>query len=181
MRVSSSSNESTDEAREVDQEHLVPRASYDNLKEELETAHETIRQRDIRIKRLQSVYQAKSAEFREATASVLGLKLNFYPNGQVRVTSVYDLSCSFVFQPNKKPRSMKEVLNDPEGLNVAGKNQEEGMKMQLIAAGEGGPDELQGLMNTWIRDEMCIPCFLASVTLECFDKWKMEQREAAVA
>ena len=47
------------------------------------------------------VYQSKSAEFREAIASLLGLKLAFYPNGQVRVTSIYDLCASFVFQPAK--------------------------------------------------------------------------------
>ena len=65
---------------------------------------------------------------------------------------------------------MKDVTCDPD----SGGGSEEGMKMQLIAAGEGGPMELERLMNTWIRDEMCIPCFMASVILECYDKWKME-------
>lgn len=47
------------------------------------------------------VFTSKSAEFREAIASILGVKLAFYPNGQVRVTSMYDLGASFVFQPTK--------------------------------------------------------------------------------
>lgn len=31
----------------------------------------------------------------------MGVKLAFYPNGQVRVTSLYDLNASFVFGPDK--------------------------------------------------------------------------------
>lgn len=97
------------------------------------------------------MFTAKSAEFREAIASILGLKLAFYPNGQVRVTSIYDLSASFVFQP------------PPNG---------DGARMQLVAQGEGGPQELPQLMHYWVEEEQCIPGFLASVTLECYDKSK---------
>jgi mitotic spindle assembly checkpoint protein MAD1 len=85
----------------------------------------------------------------------MGVKLAFYPNGQVRVTSQYDLSASFVFQPTRA-----------EGA---------GARMQLIAQGEGGPQELPQLMRNWVEQEQCIPCFLASVTLECYDKWKHER------
>ena len=157
----------------TESEHLVPRASYDVLKEEVTSLQDNLAQKEKRLLRLQQVFTAKSAEFRDAIAAILGLKLAFYPNGQVRVTSVYDLAASFVFQPNTKPKSiMKSLGKDPE------EGSEEGMKMQLIAAGEGAPIEMEGLMNTWIRDEMCIPCFMASVTLECYDKRKMEQRAA---
>lgn len=99
------------------------------------------------------MFTSKSAEFREAIASILGLKLAFYPNGQVRVTSVYDLCASFVFQPTSK---------------------NEGARMQLVAQGEGGPQDLPQLMRYWIEEEQCIPGFLASVTLECYDKSKRE-------
>ena len=101
------------------------------------------------------VFTSKSAEFREAIASILGLKLAFYPNGQVRVTSVYDLSASFVFQPASKT----------EGL---------GAKMQLVAQGEGGPQELPQLMRYWLEEEECIPGFMAGITMECYDKSKRE-------
>jgi mitotic spindle assembly checkpoint protein MAD1 len=105
------------------------------------------------------VFTAKSAEFREAIASILGLKLAFYPNGQVRVTSVYDLSASFVFQP--APKSSDTTSG-------------EAARMQLIAQGEGGPQDLPQLMRYWVEDEQCIPGFLASVTLECWEKVKRE-------
>jgi mitotic spindle assembly checkpoint protein MAD1 len=67
------------------------------------------------------------------------------------VTSVYDLNAAFVFQPTSNA---------------------EGVKMQLVAQGEGGPQDLPNLMQYWIENEQCIPGFLASVTLECYDKSK---------
>jgi mitotic spindle assembly checkpoint protein MAD1 len=70
---------------------------------------------------------------------------------------MYDLNASFVFQPTSK-------------------NAEEGMTMQLVAKGEGGPQDLPQMMRYWIEEEECIPGFLASVTLEC---WDMRKRERA--
>jgi len=49
--------------------------------------------------------------------------------------------------------------------------------MQLVAQDEGGPQELPQLMRNWVEIEQSIPCFLACVTLGCYDKWKRE-REA---
>jgi mitotic spindle assembly checkpoint protein MAD1 len=71
------------------------------------------------------------------------------------VTSIYDLTASFVFQPTSKDT--------------------EGMRMQLVAQGEGGPQDLPQMMQYWIEGEECIPGFMASVTLEC---WDMKKREA---
>ena len=101
------------------------------------------------------MFTSKSKEFREAIASILGVKFAFYPNGQVRVTSIYDLCASFVFQP------------------TATTNGENG-RMQLVAQVEGGPPEIPQLMRYWIEEEQCPPGFLASVTLECYDKSKRE-------
>ena len=69
----------------------------------------------------------------------------------MRVTSTYDLNASFVFQP---------------ASNTGG------MKMQLVAQGEGGPQDLANMMQYWIETEQCPPGFMASVTLECYDNWK---------
>jgi hypothetical protein len=53
--------------------------------------------------------------------------------------------------------------------------------MQLVAQGEGGPQELPQLMRNWVQIEQRIPCFLASVTLECYDdEWRREVREGTV-
>ncbi|KAG1792783.1 spindle assembly checkpoint component Mad1 [Suillus plorans] len=156
LRELESSGAVVDEGR-VPRNDLVPRESWDVLDKEKKDLEEVVKQKEKRLLRLQQVFTAKSAEFREAIASILGLKLAFYPNGQVRVTSIYDLSASFVFQPLTKP----------------GENGE-GARMQLIAQGEGGPQDLPQLMRFWVNEEQCIPGFLASVTLECYDKSKRE-------
>ena len=51
------------------------------------------------------------------------------------------------------------------------------MKMQLVALGEGGPEELPQLMRYWVEQEQCIPGFLANVTLQCYEKQKMEEKQ----
>ncbi|KAH6879726.1 hypothetical protein BKA70DRAFT_1391416 [Coprinopsis sp. MPI-PUGE-AT-0042] len=77
--------------------------------------------------RLQQVYP----RIREAIASILGLKLAFYPNRQVRVTSMYDLNASFIFQPASK---------------------EQARGCSWFAQGEGGPQDLPSLMKYLDRD-----------------------------
>ncbi|KAJ7590642.1 MAD-domain-containing protein [Mycena floridula] len=135
-------------------EQLVPRASWELVNEEKLELEDALKQKEKRLLRLQQIFQSKSAEFREAIAAILGVKLAFYPNGQVRVTSMFDLQASFVFQPDKPG---------------------EGTTMQLIAQGEGGPQDLPQMMQYWIGKEQCLPGFLASVTLECYEKSKKEQ------
>ncbi|KAH8991756.1 MAD-domain-containing protein [Lactarius hatsudake] len=141
-----------------DEEQLVPRASWAAVCEEKAQLEAELKQRDKRMLRLRQVFAGKTAEFREALSAILGVKLAFYDNGQVRVTSQYDLGAAFVFQPAPK---------DGSGG---------GARMQLVAQGEGGPQELPQLMRNWVEIEQSIPCFLASVTLECYDKWKREQQ-----
>ncbi|KAH9021960.1 MAD-domain-containing protein [Lactarius pseudohatsudake] len=141
------------------EEQLVPRASWAAVREEKAQLEAELKQRDKRMLRLRQVFAGKTAEFREALSAILGVKLAFYDNGQVRVTSQYDLGAAFVFQPAPK---------DGSGGG--------GARMQLVAQGEGGPQELPQLMRNWVEIEQSIPCFLASVTLECYDKWKREQQ-----
>ena len=146
-------------AHEEQQQQLVPRASWVAVCEEKAQLEAELKQRDKRMLRLRQVFAAKTAEFREALSAILGVKLAFYDNGQVRVTSQYDLGAAFVFQPAPK-----------DGAGGGG-----GARMQLVAQGEGGPQELPQLMRNWVEMEQSIPCFLASVTLECYDRWKREQ------
>lgn len=139
-------------------EALIPRESWDVLDKEKKELEEVVKQKEKRLLRLQQVFTAKSAEFREAITSLLGFKLAFYPNGQVRMTSIYDLSASFVFQP-------------PNKTNADGND----ARLQLVAQGEGGPQDLPQLMDYWVGEEQCMPGFLASITLECYDRSKRER------
>src|SRR6266403_640188 len=143
------------------EEDLVPRASWLAVCEQKIQLEDELRQKEKRMLRLRQVFTAKTAEFREALSAILGVKLAFYDNGQVRVTSQYDLGAAFVFQP---------AARSSEGAGGG-----DGARMQLVAQGEGGPQELPQLMRNWVEVEQSIPCFLASVTLECYDKWKRER------
>jgi len=80
---------------------LVPRASWAAVCEEKAQLEEELRQKEKRMLRLRQVFAAKTAEFREALSAILGVKVAFYDNGQVRVTSQYDLGAAFILQPAK--------------------------------------------------------------------------------
>ena len=149
----------------TEEEQLVPRASWLAVCEQKAQLEDELRQKEKRMLRLRQVFTAKTAEFREALSAILGVKLAFYDNGQVRVTSQYDLGAAFVFQPAR-------TTSSGEGAGAGGGS---GARMQLVAQGEGGPQELPQLMRNWVEIEQSIPCFLASVTLECYDKWKRER------
>src|SRR5579863_1621414 len=142
---------------------LVPRASWVAVCQEKAQLEEELRQKEKRMLRLRQVFAAKTTEFREALSAILGIKVAFYDNGQVRVTSQYDLGAAFVFQPA------------PRDASGSGGSNAGAARMQLVAQGEGGPQELPQLMRNWVEIEQSIPCFLASVTLECYDKWKRER------
>jgi mitotic spindle assembly checkpoint protein MAD1 len=74
---------------------------------------------------------AKTAEFREALSAILGVKVAFYDNGQVRVTSQYDLGTVFVFQPAPRDPATKGGGGGSGGSSGA-------ERMQLVVQGEGG-------------------------------------------
>ncbi|KIY68425.1 MAD-domain-containing protein [Cylindrobasidium torrendii FP15055 ss-10] len=130
---------------------MVPRESWELISQEKQALQEEVKKREKRLLRLQQVFASKSQEFREAIESILGVRLAFYQNGQVRVTSSFDLRASFVFSP---------------GAGGGG-------KMQLVAHGDGVPEDLERIMRYWVGEEQCIPAFMATVTMESFETSKM--------
>ncbi|KAJ7248642.1 spindle assembly checkpoint component Mad1 [Mycena haematopus] len=136
--------------------HFIPKESWDAVCKERDELQGMVKQKETRLKRLKEVFSSKAEEFKESIAALLGVKLAFFPSGQVRVTSLYDLSATFVFKP---------AAFGGGSTNA----------MQLMAQGEGGPQDLPNLMSYWVGSEQCIPGFLASVTLELYEKWKQER------
>jgi mitotic spindle assembly checkpoint protein MAD1 len=112
------------------------------------------------------VFAAKTAKFCETLSAILGVNVAFYDDGQVWVTSQYDLGSAFVFRP--APRTVAVAVAVRE------------RRMQLIAQGEGGLLELPQLMRNCVEFEQSTPCFLASITLECYDKWKREREMSVI-
>ena len=127
-----------------------------------------LRQKEKCMLHLRQVFTAaKTAEFCEVLSAILGVKVAFYDNRQVRVALQYDLSAVFVFQPAPWDPATKDGCGGSSSNWGAA-------RMQLVEQG-GGPQELPQLMRNWVEIEQSIPCFLVSVTLDCYDKWKRER------
>jgi mitotic spindle assembly checkpoint protein MAD1 len=158
-----------------DREGLIPRESWDNLSVEKEELLSTIAQKELRLLRLKQVrlntfqinsynliavtccqvFNAKAGEFREAVSSILGYRLAFQST-RVRLTSMFDVAASMVFDSISKAES--------KGLADVGT-----MKLISLGDGEVGPPKMRELMQFWVYERNSIPCFLAALTLECYE------------
>lgn len=139
---------------------LVPKASLDALQLQLSSKDETIKSREKSLERIRAMFRAKGFEFIEAAYSLLGWKLGIQPNGQVKVSSMY--------YPKKRSESGEDetpfILFDGENTT---------MKVS------GGPksafaDEIRGLIEFWVDAKGQIPCFLAAMTLEFYERYGAE-------
>lgn len=107
------------------------------------------------------VFKAKAGEFRDATSSILGWKLLFQST-RVRLTSMFDMTASMVF----------DSISNSSEVDLGT------MKVISLAdGGEGGPPNLRHLMQFWVNERNSIPCFLAALTLECYEQQARAVRE----
>lgn len=149
------------------QADLVPKATLDLLQLQLEDKDSTIRSREKTIDRLRTIFRSASNEVREAVYSLLGWKVNIQPNGNTRLVSLY--------YPKNKGHGDGEEGN---WIDFHGENRT--MKIS------GGPksefaNEMRSLLEFWAEEKGQIPCFLAAVTMEFYDKYgSPEERGKAV-
>ncbi|KAA8651752.1 hypothetical protein EYZ11_000048 [Aspergillus tanneri] len=149
---------------------VVPMSTLDSMKLEIQEMERVVADKEKRMRRLKEIWTAKSSEFREAVASLLGYKLDFLPNGRVRVTSMFHLSPAY--------RHGDSASADSGGPGSMGNGEEN----SIIFDGEngtmkisGGPNslfamEIKHLIKFWVEERKDIPCFLAAMTLDFFDK-----------
>lgn len=130
------------------------------------------------MSRLKEIWTAKSIEFREAVASVLGWKMDFMPNGRVRVTSMYypggtddeDVNKTGTSKEKEAGNGRKMDGDGGEGANSIIFDGERGtMKIS------GGPQgafarDIKDLIRFWVEQRKDIPCFLAAMTLEFYER-----------
>ncbi|CAI6334612.1 unnamed protein product [Periconia digitata] len=129
----------------------VPSAALTATQDQLTEALTQLASQEKKIKRLKQIWQAKSLEFREAVASVLGWKLDFMPNGRVKVTSM--------FKPADDDCENSIVFDGENGtMKVSGGE-------QSVFAGE-----IRDQIVYWVEGRKEIPCFLAALTLEFWEK-----------
>ncbi|KAG2415173.1 hypothetical protein HFD88_006364 [Aspergillus terreus] len=150
---------------------VVPVSTLESMKLEIQDMERVVADKEKRMRRLKEIWTAKSSEFREAVASLLGYKLDFLPNGRVRVTSMFHLSPAY-------RHGDPGAASDSRGPGSMGNGEEN----SIIFDGEngtmkisGGPNslfamEIKHLIKFWVEERKDIPCFLAAMTLDFYDK-----------
>jgi mitotic spindle assembly checkpoint protein MAD1 len=129
----------------------VPLATLDATKDELEELKAQLSSTEKKIVRLKQIWAAKSLEFREAVASILGWKLDFMPNGRVKVTSM--------FKPADEEGENSIIFDGENGtMKVSGGE-------QSVFAGE-----IRDQIVYWVEGRKEIPCFLSALTLEFWER-----------
>lgn len=149
----------------------VPATTLESMKLDIQDMERSVADKEKRMRRLKEIWTAKSSEFREAVASLLGYKLDFLPNGRVRVTSMFHLSPAY-------RHGDPGASSDSSGPGSMGNGEEN----SIIFDGEngtmkisGGPNslfamEIKPLIKFWVEERKDIPCFLAAMTLDFYDK-----------
>lgn len=129
----------------------IPLATYEALQDEMEELRHALASSEKKQARLKSIWAAKSLEFREAVASILGWKLDFMPNGRVKVSSMY--------KPGDEEGENSIVFDGENGtMKVSGGE-------QSVFAGE-----IRDQIVYWVEGRKEIPCFLAALTLEFWER-----------
>ncbi|KAJ5937759.1 Spindle-related protein [Penicillium verhagenii] len=150
---------------------VAPVSTLESLKLEIQEMEGVIADKEKRNRRLREIYSAKATEFREAVASLLGYKLDILPNGRVRVTSMFHLSPEY-------RHGDPGASADSRGPGSMGNGEEN----SILFDGENGSMKLSGgnnslfameikpLLKFWVQERKDIPCFLAAMTLDFYDK-----------
>ena len=139
---------------------VVPVSTLDTRKLEIQELERQVAGKEKMTNRLKDIFGKKAAEFRDAIASVLGFKVDFLPNDRVRVTSLYNPG-----NGNDDGEEKSIIFDGDKGT----------MKIS------GGPNsafalEIRDLVRFWVQDKKEIPCFLAAMTLEFYDRTTKAQR-----
>ena len=143
---------------------VVPVSVVDRLKLDLVEMEKVVAEKEKRMRRLREIWTDKAAEFRDVIASVLGYNVHFMPNGKVRVSNIY--------------------YNKAKGRNGDGEERaEDDTENSIMFDGEagtmkisGGPNgafaqEIKELVKEWVQERKEIPCFLAAMTLDFYERF----------
>ncbi|KAI5363964.1 Putative spindle assembly checkpoint component Mad1 [Septoria linicola] len=134
---------------------VVPMSTLENIRLQLEDTKAQMKKMEKKDMRLRQIYSAKALEFREAVCSILGWKLDFMPNGRVKCTSI--LYPTQFYDGEEVENSI--VFDGENGtMKVSG-------GPQSVFAGE-----IKEMIEFWVEGRKEIPCFLAALTLEFYDK-----------
>lgn len=154
---------------------VVPAATVDNLTLQLSRLQAEVASAQKQTRRLREIFGSKATEFREAVASILGYKINFLPNGKARITSTYYV----------RPRRTAATVDGEDDACTQPEEEDEEEQTNnnsIIFDGEEGTMKFSGganspfalemreLVTFWVQERRSVPCFLAAMTLELFER-----------
>jgi mitotic spindle assembly checkpoint protein MAD1 len=141
----------------------VPASAVDALKLDLKDMEMVVAEKEKRMRRQREIWTQKAAEFRDVIASVLGYKVNFLPNGKAKVSSMF-------YGRGQDGADAKDEDEEEDEHYIIFDGDNGTMK---ISGGSSSPfaGEIGDLVNFWVKEKKQIPCFLAAMTLEFYEKY----------
>lgn len=138
---------------------VVPVSTVDALKLDLQDMEKVVAEKEKRMRRQRTIWTDKAAEFRDVIASILGWNVQFLPNGKAKLASMFY---------GKRHQIGEDNDDDENYIIFDGENGT--MKIS------GGPEgqfstEIKDLVNFWVKEKKEIPCFLAAMTIEFYEKF----------
>ncbi len=160
---------------------VVPAATVENLTMQLSRLQAEVANAQKQTRRLREIFGSKATEFREAVASILGYKINFLPNGKARITSTYYVRPHRVTDGRVDlAREAEEDEEEQANSNSIIFDGEEGTMKFSGGANSPFAMEMKELVRFWVQERRSVPCFLAAMTLELFEKASKLEPEGLV-
>lgn len=132
--------------RTTGNDKLVPSSALERMRLETREIERAQKEQIKRTERLKEVFTKKSLEFRESIYALLGYQIDLLPNKKIRVKSAISDKV-FTFLPDLRAKN----------------------KFVGLEEGDFTP-EIENLITFWVKERGEIPCFLAALYLEMYDK-----------
>lgn len=127
----------------------VPVSTLDRIREDIKDLERQVKEQKKSKDRLTGVYQKLSTDLRQTVYSLLGYQVDPQPNKKVKVKSIFatsdDETLTFVPDPSSKGKFV-------------------GIDDSPLA------QEFDNLITFWVKERKDIPCFLAALNLELYDR-----------
>ncbi|KAK6330145.1 coiled-coil domain-containing protein mad1 [Orbilia blumenaviensis] len=138
---------------------FVPISTLERSRLDLQEMEALVAEKEKRMARLKEMWSKKALEFRQAVYSLLGYEVDFQPNGKVKVTSMFHRSDLY------------------GGVDTGIVFDGEQGTMKLC----GGPSsqfarEIRNQLKFYVEERKEIPCFLAALTMEGYEKTTRAQQ-----
>lgn len=137
-------------AQRENNSQVVPISSLERVREDIKDLERQVKDQKKSKERLSGVYQKLSADLRQSVYSLLGYQVDPQPNKKVRVKSIFSHSDeeTLTFVPDPSHKGKFVGIDDDSPLTK----------------------EYENLITFWVKERKDIPCFLAALNLELYDK-----------